>query len=44
VSLPEELALPLPGNPQSIGISGATSTPGWLMEKIREKIRQFYHL
>jgi len=44
VSLPEELVLPLPGNPQSIGISGATSTPGWLMEKIREKIRQFYHL
>jgi 4-hydroxy-3-methylbut-2-enyl diphosphate reductase len=44
VSLPEELELPLPGNPQSVGISGATSTPGWLMEKIREKIKAFYHL
>ena len=44
VSLPEELALPLPGNPQHIGISGATSTPGWLMEKIKKKIEQFYHL
>ncbi len=44
VSLPEELELPLPGHPEKVGISGATSTPGWLMEKIRDKIRQFYHL
>ncbi len=44
VSLPEELQLPLPGSPQRIGISGATSTPSWLMEKIRDKIQEFYHL
>ncbi len=44
ISLPEELSLPLPGVPQRVGISGATSTPGWLMEKIRDNIKQFYHL
>ena len=44
VSLPEELPLPLSGNPRRIGISGATSTPSWLMEKIRDKIKEFYHL
>jgi len=44
ISLPEELPLPLPGNPGSVGISGATSTPGWLMEKIKDKIRDFYKL
>ena len=44
VSLPQELQLPLPGSPQTIGISGATSTPSWLMEKIRDKIKEFYHL
>ncbi len=44
VSLPEELELPLPGHPSRIGISGATSTPSWLMEKIRDKIKEFYHL
>ena len=44
ISLPEDLELPLPGNPKRIGISGATSTPSWLMEKIRDKIREFYHI
>ncbi len=44
VSLPEELQLPLPGTPQRIGISGATSTPGWLMEQIRDKIARHYNL
>lgn len=42
ISEPGELPLPLPGNPSSIGISGATSTPRWLMENIAEKIREFY--
>ncbi|NOY38285.1 MAG: 4-hydroxy-3-methylbut-2-enyl diphosphate reductase [Chlorobi bacterium] len=42
VSHPEEVPLPLPGDPVNIGISGATSTPLWLMKNIADKIRQFY--
>ncbi len=44
VSLPQELELPLPGTPQRVGISGATSTPGWLMEQIRDRIAEHYGL
>lgn len=42
LSSPEELHFPLPGSPRSVGISGATSTPQWLMQNIADRIRQYY--
>lgn len=38
ISGPDELDLALLEGAQSIGICGATSTPRWLMERVKEKI------
>lgn len=38
ISGPDELDLSLLSGAQSIGICGATSTPRWLMERVKEKI------
>ncbi len=41
ISEPEELKKEWFENAQSVGICGATSTPMWLMEKVKESIRSF---
>ncbi len=41
ISSPGELQNGWFENANNIGISGATSTPGWLMEKVKEKILSF---
>lgn len=41
VSSPEEVEQYWFSNNQSVGICGATSTPMWLMEKVRDRIREF---
>ncbi len=41
VSSPEEVEQDWFSNNQSVGICGATSTPMWLMEKVRDRIREF---
>ncbi|MDE6428455.1 MAG: 4-hydroxy-3-methylbut-2-enyl diphosphate reductase, partial [Muribaculaceae bacterium] len=38
ISGPDELDLSLLEGAESIGICGATSTPRWLMERVKEKI------
>lgn len=40
ISTPEELRLDMWLNSKSIGICGATSTPMWLMEAVRAKIKE----
>ncbi|WP_154856781.1 4-hydroxy-3-methylbut-2-enyl diphosphate reductase [Cyclobacterium xiamenense] len=41
VSSPEEVEQSWFTEGQSVGICGATSTPMWLMEKVRDRIREF---
>ncbi|WP_162343379.1 4-hydroxy-3-methylbut-2-enyl diphosphate reductase [Cyclobacterium salsum] len=41
VSSPEEVEQNWFSNNQTVGICGATSTPMWLMEKVRDRIREF---
>ncbi|SEJ13704.1 4-hydroxy-3-methylbut-2-enyl diphosphate reductase [Cyclobacterium xiamenense] len=41
VSSPEEVEQSWFTDGQSVGICGATSTPMWLMEKVRDRIREF---
>lgn len=41
VSSPEEVEHSWFANRQTVGICGATSTPMWLMEKVRDRIREF---
>lgn len=41
VSSPEEVEKAWFANNQTVGICGATSTPMWLMEKVRDRIREF---
>ncbi|MDN3689749.1 4-hydroxy-3-methylbut-2-enyl diphosphate reductase [Cyclobacterium jeungdonense] len=41
VSSPEEVEFSWFANNQTVGICGATSTPMWLMEKVRDRIREF---
>jgi len=41
VSSPEELQASWFSGMNTVGVSGATSTPQWLMEKVAEKIKQF---
>ncbi len=39
ISSPEEITQPLPHWVHTVGISGATSTPTWLMEDVAQKVR-----
>ncbi|WP_162418306.1 4-hydroxy-3-methylbut-2-enyl diphosphate reductase [Cyclobacterium roseum] len=41
VSSPEEVEQDWFSDSQTVGICGATSTPMWLMEKVRDRIREF---
>ena len=40
IESPDEITEPLPSDVRTVGISGATSTPMWLMEEAAEKVRQ----
>ncbi len=40
ISSPDEITAPLPDWVRTVGISGATSTPTWLMEDVARKIRE----
>lgn len=40
ISGAEEITAQLPGEVQSIGVCGATSTPKWLMEEVAARIRE----
>lgn len=39
ISSPDEITTPLPVWVRTVGISGATSTPTWLMEDVAKKVR-----
>jgi len=41
ISDPEELSLPMFNKNDSVGICGATSTPMWLMQKVKETLETF---
>ena len=41
VSSSEELKKDWFGNKEKVGVCGATSTPMWLMEEVKEKILKF---
>ena len=39
IESPDDITAPLPPEVRTVGISGATSTPMWLMEAVAEKVR-----
>ena len=39
IESPDDVTAPLPPDVRTVGISGATSTPRWLMESVAEKVR-----
>lgn len=39
IESPDDITKPLPPEVRTVGISGATSTPMWLMEAVAEKVR-----
>lgn len=38
ISSPDEITEPLPSDVQTVGITGATSTPMWQMEEVRDRL------